>query len=267
MFNDTDAEHRMPVVLLGYDTARTLFPGAPSAGIGQEVTIDGQLFTVIGIMEKRKQGISGGSNPEDNIAIMPVTTLRKLYPNRKDYVIFIKAKDPNNVAETVEETRDMLRRKRRLPNGKPDDFALFTSDYFLDLWNKISSLIFFLMFLISSVGLMVGGIGVMNIMLVSVTERTREIGVRKAIGARRGNILSQFLIEAVTLSAVGGVIGVILGAALSLLMNYGFKVPAVLSVFWIVTALILCAMIGVVFGVYPAWKAARLDPVEALRYE
>jgi putative ABC transport system permease protein len=267
MFNDTDTEHRMPVVLLGYDTTRTLFPGTPSAAIGQEVTIDGQLFTVIGVMEKRKQGISGGSNPEDNIAIMPVTTLRKLYPNRKDYVIFIKAKDPNNVAETVEETRDMLRRKRRLPNGKPDDFALFTSDYFLDLWNKISSLIFFLMFLISSVGLIVGGIGVMNIMLVSVTERTREIGVRKAIGAKRSNILSQFLIEAVTLSAVGGVIGVIFGAALTLLMNYGFKVPAVLSVFWIVTALILCAMIGVVFGVYPAWKAARLDPVDALRYE
>jgi putative ABC transport system permease protein len=267
MFNDTDTEHRMPVVLLGYDTTRTLFPGTPSASIGQEVTIDGQLFTVIGIMEKRKQGISGGSNPEDNIAIMPVTTLRKLYPNRKDYVIFIKARDPNNVAETVEETRDMLRRKRRLPNGKPDDFALFTSDYFLDLWNKISSLIFFLMFLISSVGLIVGGIGVMNIMLVSVTERTREIGVRKAIGAKRSNILSQFLIEAVTLSAVGGVIGVIFGAALSLLMNYGLKVPAVLSVFWIVTALVLCAMIGVVFGVYPAWKAARLDPVDALRYE
>jgi putative ABC transport system permease protein len=267
MFNATDTEHRMPVVLLGYDTTRTLFPGAPSAAIGQEVTIDGQLFTVIGIMEKRKQGISGGSNPEDNIAIMPVTTLRKLYPNRKDYVIFIKAKDPNNVVETVEETRDMLRRKRRLPNGKPDDFALFTSDYFLDLWNKISSLIFFLMFLISSVGLIVGGIGVMNIMLVSVTERTREIGVRKAIGAKPSNILSQFLIEAVTLSAVGGVIGVIFGAVLSLLMNYGLKVPAVLSVFWIVTALVLCAMIGVVFGVYPAWKAARLDPVEALRYE
>jgi putative ABC transport system permease protein len=267
MFNDTDTEHRMPVVLLGYDTTRTLFPGTASGAIGQEVTIDGQLFTVIGIMEKRKQGISGGSNPEDNIAIMPVTTLRKLYPNRKDYVIFIKAKDPNNVAETVEETRDMLRRKRRLPNGKPDDFALFTSDYFLDLWNKISSLIFFLMFLISSVGLIVGGIGVMNIMLVSVTERTREIGVRKAIGAKRSNILSQFLIEAVTLSAVGGVIGVIFGAALSLLMNYGLKVPAVLSVFWIVTALVLCAMIGVVFGVYPAWKAARLDPVDALRYE
>jgi len=267
MFNDVDAERRAPVVLLGYDTTRILFPESAEQSIGKEVTLDGQLFTVIGTLLKRRQGISGGSNPEDNIAMMPVTTLRKLYPNQKDYVIFIKARDPNNVAEAVEETRDMLRRKRRLPNNKPDDFALFTSDYFLDLWNKISGLIFILMFAIASVGLIVGGIGVMNIMLVSVTERTREIGVRKAIGAKRSNILVQFLIEAVTLSAVGGIVGVILGGGISLLMQYGLKMPAALSLFWVVTALVMCALIGVVFGVYPAWKAGRLNPIEALRYE
>ena len=266
-FNETDTEHRAPVVMLGFDTTRTLFPESPSDCIGKEVTIDGQLFTVIGSFEKRRQGISGGSNPEDNIAIMPVTTLRKLYPNQKDYVLFVKAKSPSMVAEAVEETRDVLRRKRRLTNDKPDDFALFTSDYFLDLWNKISGLIFVLMFAVASVGLLVGGIGVMNIMLVSVTERTREIGVRKAIGAKRSNILVQFLIEAVTLSAVGGVVGVIFGSAISLLLKYGIHMPAVLSFFWIATALIMCALIGIGFGVYPAWKAARLDPVEALRYE
>ncbi|HXY24567.1 MAG TPA: ABC transporter permease [Candidatus Acidoferrum sp.] len=266
-FNDTDTEHRAPVVLLGFDTAKLLFPEGAEHAISQEVVIDGQLFTVIGTMDKRRQGISGGSNPEDNIAVMPVTTLRKLYPNNKDYVIFAKASDPTQVSQAVEEIRDLLRRKRRLSNDKPDDFALFTSDYFLDLWNKISGLIFLLMFAVASVGLIVGGIGVMNIMLVSVTERTREIGVRKAIGAKRGNILAQFLIEAVTLSAVGGVIGVLFGSSLSLLLRYGVNFPAALSVFWVVTALTLCALIGVVFGVYPAWKAARLDPVEALRYE
>jgi putative ABC transport system permease protein len=265
-FDENDTEHRTPVVMLGYDTARILFPD-PSKSIGQEVTLNGQLFTVISTMEKRKQGISGGSNPEDNIAVMPVTTLRKLYPNKKDYVIFAKASDPKLVAEAVEEIRDMLRRKRRLASDKPDDFALFTSDYFLDLWNKISGLIFLLMFAVASVGLIVGGIGVMNIMLVSVTERTREIGVRKAIGARRKSILVQFLIEAVTLSAIGGVIGVIFGSGLTLLLRYGLTVPAVLSLFWVVAALVMCALIGIVFGVYPAWKAARLDPVEALRYE
>jgi len=266
-FNDTDTDHRAPVVLLGYNTASTLFPEGQGKAIGQEVTIDGQLFTVIGTMEKRRQGISGGSNPEDNIAIMPVTTLRKLKPNNKDYVIFAKASDPSQVTQAVEEIRDLLRRKRRLTNEKPDDFALFTSDYFLDLWSKISFLIFLLMFVISAVGLLVGGIGVMNIMLVSVTERTREIGVRKAIGAKRSNILGQFLIEAVTLSLVGGVIGVLLGSAISLLMRYGLKMPALLSIAWVTAALVLCALIGIGFGVYPAWKAARLDPVEALRYE
>jgi len=266
-FNETDSEHRAAVVLLGFDTANTLFPEGPEKAVSQEINIDGQLFTVIGIMEKRRQGISGGSNPEDSIAIMPVTTLRKLKPNNRDYVIFAKASDPSQVARAVDEIRDLLRRKRRLTNDKPDDFALFTSDYFLDLWNKISFLIFLLMFVISSIGLLVGGIGVMNIMLVSVTERTREIGVRKAIGAKRSNILGQFLIEAVTLSVVGGIIGVLLGSGISLLMRYGLKMPALLSLMWVTFALIVCALIGIGFGIYPAWKAARLDPVEALRYE
>ena len=266
-FNALDTEHRAPVVLLGFDTANLLFPEGSEKAVGQEVTIDGQLFTVIGTMDKRRQGISGGSNPEDNIVVMPVTTLRKLYPNKKDYVIFAKASDPSQVSEAVEEIRDLLRRKRRLSNDKPDDFALFTSDYFLELWNKISGLIFILMFAIASVGLIVGGIGVMNIMLVSVTERTREIGVRKAIGAKRSNILMQFLIEAVTLSALGGVLGVLFGAGLTVLLKYAIHMPAQLSLMWVVLALTACAMIGIGFGIYPAWKAARLDPVEALRYE
>ncbi len=264
---DTDMEHRSPVVALGYDTTRILFPDLQEDPIGKEVTLDGQLFTVIGTAQKRKQGISGGKNPEDNIAMMPDTTLRKLYPNQKDYVIFAKARDPENVGEAVEEIRELLRRKRRLASDKPDDFALFTSDYFLELWNKISGLIFILTFAVAFVALLVGGIGVMNIMLVSVTERTREIGVRKAVGAKRNNILLQFLLESVVLCAVGGVIGVLAGSGLGLSLRLVLSFPATLSVFWILTALTLCAMIGIGFGMYPAWKAARLDPVEALRHE
>jgi putative ABC transport system permease protein len=264
---ETDMEHRSPVVVLGYDTTRVLFPESAKDAVGKEVTVNGQLFTVVGTAEKRKQGISSGANPEDNIAMMPSTTLRKMYPHRKDYVIFAKARDPDKVGEAVEEIRELLRRKRRLTNDKPDDFAIFTSDYFLELWQRISGLIFILTFAVAMVALLVGGIGVMNIMLVSVTERTREIGVRKAIGARRSNILMQFLLESVVLCAAGGVIGVLLGSGLGLSMRLVLSFPAVISVFWILLALTLCAMIGVGFGMYPAWKAARLDPVEALRYE
>jgi putative ABC transport system permease protein len=264
---EADMEHRSPVVVLGFDTTRVLFPDPTEDPIGKEVTVNGQLFTVVGTAEKRKQGLSGGANPEDNIAMMPSTTLRKMYPHQKDYVIFAKARDPENVGEAVEEIRDLLRRKRRLTNDKPDDFAIFTSDYFLELWQKISSLIFILTFAVALVALLVGGIGVMNIMLVSVTERTREIGVRKAIGAKRSNILLQFLLESVALCAAGGLIGVLLGSGLGLSMRLILRFPAVVSAFWVLLALTLCAMIGIGFGMYPAWKAARLDPVEALRYE
>src|SRR5438094_7737334 len=155
-FNALDTEHRAPVVLLGFDTASLLFPEGADKAVGQEVTIDGQLFTVIGTMDKRRQGISGGSNPEDNIAVMPVTSLRKLYPNQKDYVIFAKASDPTQVSQAVEEIRDLLRRQRRLAMNKHDDVALFTSDYFLDLWNKISGLMLLLMFAVASFWPVVG---------------------------------------------------------------------------------------------------------------
>ncbi len=267
-FTPIDQEHRALVVVLGYDTSRILFPGANEAPVNQEVLIEGQVFRVVGVAERRRQALSGGANPEDNIAIMPLSTMRKLHPETKDYVLFIKASSAGAVPQVVEEARELLRRKRKLPSNKPDDFAIFTPDAFIDLWRQISTGIFIVMFAVAFVALLVGGIGVMNIMLVSVTERTREIGVRKAIGAKRRNILWQFLFEAMTLTCIGGLIGILVGSALGLGVRLSFpSLPATVSPLWVTVALIVSALIGVGFGIYPAWKAAKLDPVEALRYE
>ncbi len=266
-FNDTDMEHRSPVTVLGHDTAETLFPAGEDP-IGQEVLIEGTVFTVAGVAAQQKQAFGGGTNPEDNVAFLPLTTMQKLHPEFKDYVLFVKATDAQYVPAVVDEVREYLRRMRRLPSDKPDDFAIFTPDAFLDLWTQISSGIFVVMFAVGSVALLVGGIGVMNIMLVSVTERTREIGVRKAIGARRSNILMQFLLEATTLSAIGGVIGIVVGSLLGLSVRLVFPaLPTSISLFWVLAGFTVSAMIGIFFGGYPAWKAARLNPVEALRYE
>ncbi|MBI3404773.1 MAG: ABC transporter permease [Acidobacteria bacterium] len=266
-FTKVDSDHRNNVVVLGHDTAKTLFPNGEEP-VGKEVLVEGKVFTVVGVQDIQKSAIGGGANPEDNIAILPLTTLRKMFPNQKDHVIFIKAKSADLVPQVVDSTRDLLRRKRKLASNKPDDFAIFTPDAFIDLWKQITGMIFFVTFGVGSVGLLVGGIGVMNIMLVSVTERTREIGIRKAIGAKRRNILMQFLLEATTLAGVGGVIGILMGAMLALLVRAVFPaLPATVTAFWVLVALGVSGAIGILFGSYPAWKAARLDPVEALRYE
>src|SRR5712692_6701856 len=233
-FNAADQEHRAPVLVLGYDTARTLFPAANEDPVNQEVLIEGQVFIVVGVAERRRQAFSGGANPEDNIAIMPLSTMRKLHPETKDFVLFIKARSAAAVPEVVEETRELLRRKRKLPSNKHEDFDIFTHDAFIDLLRQISTGIFVVMFLVAAVALLVGGIGVMNIMLVSVTERTREIGVRKAIGATRRNILWQFLFEAMVLTAVGGILGVLLGATIAFLIRtLAPFLPASVSAFWV----------------------------------
>jgi len=266
-FNETDQQHRSAVVVLGSDTADALFPAHEDA-LGKEVLVEGQGFTVIGVLAHQGQAFGNGKNPNDNVAIFPLSTFLRIHPEYKDYALFAKVDDARNMPEAVDEIRDYLRRMRRLPSDKPDNFAVFTTDSFIDLWKQISHGIFAVMFAAGSVALLVGGIGVMNIMLVSVTERTREIGVRKAIGARRGNILMQFLFEAVALSLIGGVIGELLGAALGLSVRVLFPaLPASISLFWVVLGFSVSALIGIFFGVYPAWKAASLNPVDALRYE
>ena len=262
-FNDTDEQRAARVTVLGSDTAAQLFPG--QSALGKDVEAAGMLFTVVGVLEKQKQAFGGGNNPQDNQAIFPLTTFHYMHPEELDYWITLKYDSPKNLALVTDELTELLRRRRKVLNEKPDNFAIFGTDTITRLWNEITGGLFLLLFSLSSVALLVGGVGVMNIMLVSVTERTREIGVRKAIGATKRTILTQFTLEAITLCALGGVIGITLGSAIA--AGLKFILPTVLSPLWVLIAFMCSCAIGLIFGIYPAWKAANLDPIEALRYE
>jgi putative ABC transport system permease protein len=262
-FTQEDEDRAADVTVLGSDVEEDLF--GPSDPIGKEVVIAGRTFTVIGVFEKQKTAFGGGKNPSDSYAYFPVTTFRKLHPEILDYWISAKFDDQKNKSLVTDEMRELLRRRRKVRNELPDNFAIFSSDSITKLWNNITGSLFLLMFGLSALGLMVGGVGVMNIMLVSVTERTREIGVRKAIGATKNTILLQFTVEAIVLCAVGGVVGIALGSIAAL----GLKIliACQVSVLWVLAAFLCSCGIGLVFGIYPAWKAANLNPIDALRYE
>ena len=266
-FTNEEEQRRADVVVLGHDAAQELF-GHESA-LGKEVEIEGDVFTVVGVLAKQKQVFGGGTNPNDNSAHFPLFTFRKIHPEILDYWITVKYDDAKNKVAVEDEIREMLRRRRKVHSDQPDNFAIFTSDGLLQLWNSLTGGLFVFLVGVSSVGLMVGGVGVMNIMLVSVTERTREIGIRKALGATRRTIMLQFTLEAMTLCAFGGVIGILIGAFLTLMLKLilGTVLPAQMSAIWAITAFTVSCVIGLVFGIYPAWKAATLDPIEALRYE
>ncbi|MGB7987341.1 MAG: ABC transporter permease [Terracidiphilus sp.] len=266
LWTDSEEDRTAKVVVLGHDAAEDLFPGEDP--IGKDVDCEGSIFTVIGILDLQPQPFGSGRNSQDNSAFFPLTTFRQLHPELKDFWITVKYDDPAHKQLVVEEIRELLRVRRGVRLEQDDNFAIFGPDSLTRLWNTLTIGLFSFMVAVSSVGLMVGGVGVMNIMLVSVTERTREIGVRKAIGATRKNILLQFTLEAVTLCVVGGIVGILAGSLFTLILHYAVSfLHAALSPVWVTIAFVVSCLIGLVFGIYPAWKAANMDPIEALRYE
>jgi putative ABC transport system permease protein len=263
-FTDEENALHSNVVVIGSDVANTLFPF--SNALGQDVSINGRLYRVIGVLAQRDIFLVGAEDPnnENKAVYMPYLTLRKLYPDVDDNFVMAQAY-PGQMTEAVEEIRELLRRRRKVAYGAADNFGISTSDQILTQFAAITGGVFALMVAISSVGLLIGGIGVMNIMLVSVTERTREIGVRKAIGARKRDIVLQFLIEAGTLTGIGGIMGILVGSLLALLIQ--MIMPTYIPLWSPVVGFVVSVGLGVVFGLWPAWKAARLNPIEALRYE
>jgi putative ABC transport system permease protein len=266
MWTDSEEDRRANVAVLGHDAAEDLFPS--EAPIGKDIDVEGDIFTVIGVLDVQPQPFGSGRNTQDNAVYFPLETFTKIHPEILDYWITVKYDDPSNKALVTDEIRELLRRRRNVRLEQEDNFAIFSPDSLTRLWNQLTGGLFLFMVAVSSVGLMVGGIGVMNIMLVSVTERTREIGIRKAIGATKKNIMLQFTIEAVTLCVVGGLIGIFAGAIFTLILHYAVSfLHAALSFMWVSIAFAVSAAIGLIFGIYPAWKAASMDPIEALRYE
>jgi putative ABC transport system permease protein len=261
---DSDVDSERDVCVLGDSLATNLFPH--SDAVGEQVVFEGSPYQVIGVLESK--GASAGGR-QDNFAIIPITTgLNRYYDKRWiDISILVQAPSQADYADTMDQVRGIMRLLRKVPPGKPDDFEMFSNDSVMEQIKSFTFTVRVGVSLISSIALLAAGIGIMNIMLVSVTERTREIGIRRAIGAKKRNIMTQFIMEAIVLCEVGGVIGVAFGVAGGDLVAKMMKFAPVIPLDWVLIGLGICSLVGIVFGTYPAHKAANLDPIDSLRYE
>ena len=263
---ESDDTNRRNVMVVGVNVVDALFPGRGEGIVGTEVKLSGRPFEIVGVLEKRKNAVFG-ENDEDNSIYIPFRTARELSP-RSEYVMIVIRARSGQLPQALDQVEEVLRRRRGVKFDQPNNFDLGTAEKIVSQFDSITAMIGIFGIALSSVGLLVGGIGVMNIMLVSVTERTQEIGIRKAIGARRRDIVRQFLYEAMTLTFLGGVIGVVFAVGVSKILALLLPaLPSAIPLWAVVTGLLVSVFIGLVFGVWPARKASRLDPIECLRYE
>jgi putative ABC transport system permease protein len=260
---DVDVDSARDVCVLGGKLAETLFPfGSP---LGERLKINGINYTVVGVLESQGGKIGGN---QDNFAIVPLTTgLNRFGRWNRSLSLLVQARDAASYEDTVEQVRGLLRVIRKVPPGQEDDFEIFSNDSMISQFNAFTLTVRLGVAVVSSIALLAAGVGIMNIMLVSVTERTREIGIRRAVGAKKRAIMTQFIMEAIVLCQVGGVMGVGLGVLGGNLTAYFLKLPPSIPVDWMLIGFVICSVVGVIFGSYPAYKAANLDPIESLRYE
>ncbi|EEF63428.1 ABC transporter permease [Pedosphaera parvula] len=260
---DSDVDSARDICILGNSLSKDLFP--MGSAVDQKIKLNGINYTVVGVLESKGTMQNGN---QDNFAIIPITTFQNRYGGRRQSVgMFVQASDQASYDETVEQVRGILRTIRKVEPGAEDDFEIVSNDSMLQQINTFTFAVRLGVSVISSIALIAAGIGIMNIMLVSVTERTREIGIRRAIGAKKRNIMTQFIMEAVVLCEFGGLLGVLVGVGAGNLAAHLLEMPAVIPVDWVILGLVICSVVGVVFGTYPAYKAANLDPIESLRYE
>jgi len=260
---DNDVDDARDVCVLGSALAKSAFPYG--SAIGEEIKINGYKYHVVGVLAPNGNSLGGR---QDNFAIIPITTALNRYGRWwDDLTILVEAGSAESYDDCMEQIRGILRSVRKVPPGEDDNFEIFSNDSLIAQFRSFSKVGSIVVAIISSIALLAAGVGIMNIMLVSVTERTREIGVRRAIGARKRNIMMQFVMEAIVLCEVGAIIGVVLGVLVGNLFAWMMKAPPAIPVDWIVLGLLICSAVGIIFGSYPAYKAANLDPIESLRYE